>query len=194
MIKSKLYNFFLIGIIFICLALVVVQNFNFITGFTVEYSATSDVSVLKSLSISFSDNLSEGILFGDIAILPVEDVNASHNYDGVDNSTSLYINISQDGNTPVDLCVKASGNLVSLAADEIGLGNETYSNSTSSNSTDPLLSQDFSLTTSYIKSGGEIPTGGINYYRFWLDIQASQPSGEYNNTISFKAIQTGSSC
>lgn len=194
MIKSKFYNVFLMILIFVCLVLVVIQNFHFITAFAVEDSATSNVSVLKALSISFSDNLSSGILFGDVSVLPATNINASHNYDGTSSGSTFFINVSEDGNTAVDLCIKASGNMISPALDQIGLANETYSNSTLTNLTSPILGDETSLTTSYEKSGENVPTGGVNYYRFWLDIPASQPSGDYNNTVSFKGIQTGVLC
>ena len=193
-IKTNWYNFLLVILIVFCLIMLIIQNINLITGKTTSGIITSNVTINNYLAISFSDNLSAGILFGEVSVLPSLNTNASHNYDGVDSVTDYYVIISNDSNTGVDLCVKADNNLVDLAGDVLGLDNETYANSTSTNGTLPDLSNEISLTTSYVKSGDNIAIGTNNYYRFWLDIPVSQPSGNYNNTIYFKGIQTGNSC
>jgi len=192
--KVGIYNLVLVCVILICLFLISFQNASILSGKATAVFATSNVSVSKYLSISFSSNLSEGILFGNVAVLPAVNVNASHNYDGSGNGTTLYISVSEDGNTPVDFCIKADGDMMSLASDALGLANETYSNSTSTDAALPALGSDASLTTSYVKSGNNVDLGETNYYRFWLDIPAAQPSGDYNNTVSFKGIQTGVNC
>lgn len=191
--KIDWLEIFLLLIILICVFLIIFQNF-VITGKVAEYSTPSNVSINKYLSISFSQNLSEGIIFGNIYSLPAINQNASHNYDGGSNVSSMYINVSSDGNTNVDFCILANAPLTNPALDVIGLGNETYSNSSSSSLALPALSNETSLTLSYIKSGNNISTGGANYYRFWLDVPIGQPSGDYNNTISFKGIQAQGSC
>ena len=191
--KIGFLEIFLLLIILICIFLIILQNF-VITGKASEYSTPSNVSIAKALSISFSNNLSEGIIFGTIASLPAINQNATHNYDGGSNWTSLYIQVSPDGNTNVDFCTRANTPLTNPAADIIGVGNETYSNSTMTNSSLPALSSETSLTLSYVKSGANVSTGGANYYRFWLDVPIAQPSGDYNNTVSFKGVQIGSIC
>jgi hypothetical protein len=191
--KIDLLEIFLLIIILICVTLIILQNF-VITGKASEYSTPSNVSISKSLSISFSSNLYEGIIFGTIASLPAVNQNATHNYDGISNGTSLYIDVSSDGNTNVDFCTKADSALTNLAADTIGLGNETYANATSTSISLPALANETPLNLNYTKSGFNISTGGTNYYRFWLDVPIAQPSGDYNNTISFKGVQTGAIC
>ena len=192
--KINFYNLVLVFVILICLVLLVLQSSGVISGNAIEFPISSNVSINKYLAISFSTNLSEGILFGDVAVLPASKINASHNYDGVNNSTSIYITVSDDGNTAVDFCTKADRPLTSAASDEIGLGNETYSNSSSSNLSIPDLAGNVSLTLNYTKSGNDVALGEINYYRFWLDVPAAQPSGDYNNSVSFKGVQTGVGC
>ena len=160
--KYFFYNFFLIFLILISLILIIFQNFQ-ITGNATESYAVSNVSVNKYLAISFSENLSEGISFGTIYSLPSIETNATRNYVEPTNITNYYINVSNDSNTLVDFCIKASGDMLNSASDVIGLANETYSNSTSTNSSVPLQSSKVSLTTSYTKSGEEIMVGGINY-------------------------------
>ncbi len=162
-----------------------------ITGKATTQSTISNVTIEKYLAIDFSTNLSSGIVFGNISTLPAADINASHNYDagpGV-NGTTMFVNISDDSNVAVDICISANTDLTdSNSGDVIGLGNESYSNSTSTNATFPPLAGQTSLTTSYVWAGNE-SQGNKIYYRFWLDIPAAITSGDYNNTISFKGVE-----
>jgi len=197
---KKRVNWFtivLILIILVALILLFFQNVNAITGHATQQNTTSNVTIQYYLSLSLCSNLSSGIWFGEVASLPATDLNGSHNYDGnypTVNGSTYCVNISTDGNSPVDLCIKSDGDLTSVAADKIGLANETYSNYTSTNSTHPLLGSQTSLSTSYSKSGVNIPVGNVNYYRFWLDIPAAQPSGTYNNTVQFKGVTVAGAC
>ncbi len=184
----------LVLIILISLLFLTFENFGNVTGNIAEGSTPSNVSVSKYLAISFSPSLAEGIQFGSVSFLPATDVNATHDYDGLNNGTTFYINVSTDGNSKVDFCIKANAGLTSAASDVIGLGNETYSNSTSTNSTIPPLTSQTALTTAYVKSGVGVAVGSNEYWRFWLDIPAAQPSGDYNNSVSFKGVVSGVSC
>jgi hypothetical protein len=191
--KREFYKLFLIVIIVVSISLIVIENFTTLHAKVSFTETPSNVSISKSFSIEFSPELSEGILFGEINFLPAENVNASHNYDGEDNASTLYINVSEDGNTPVDFCIRGLSNLINAGGDEIGLANETYSYSNSSNFTHPTFNE-IPLAPIYFKSGENIPLGGTNYWRFWLDVPAGQPSGTYNNTVYFKAVQAGENC
>ncbi len=173
--------------------MIAVENFVSLHAKVTSTDVSSNVSIAKSLAIKFSTGLSEGIIFGDVNILPAIDVNASHNYDGFGNASTFYINVSEDGNIPVDFCIRADYGLSTVGGDVIGLGNETYSHYNLSNITHPTTN-DVSLSQVYAKSGLNIPLGGTNYWRFWLDIPAGQASGDYNNTVYFKAIETGEDC
>lgn len=187
------YNFFLGFLIFVCLVLIILNNVSIHANVT-EGSTPSNVTVQKSLAIDFSTNLSDGIRFGTVNVLPATDVNASHNYDGLDNGSSMFVIVSNDSNTNVDLCIRANGGMTSSGADVIGLGNETYSNNVTTNMTVPEVSDQTSLTTSFVKSGSNLGIGSQDYYRFWLDVPGAQPSGDYTNIVYFKGIQTGSGC
>jgi len=191
--KREFYKLFLIGIIVISIFLIVIENFTTLHAKVSFTETPSNVSISKSFSIEFSPELSEGILFGEINFLPADNVNASHNYDGEENASTLYINVSEDGNTPVDFCIRGLSNLVNPGGDQIGLANETYSHYNSSNLTHPTTSE-IPLAPIYFKSGEDVPLGGINYWRFWLDVPAGQPSGTYTNTVAFKAIEAGENC
>ncbi len=191
--KINLLEVFLLIVILFCIVLIILQNF-VMTGKVSEYSMPSNVSIAKAISISFSNNLSDGIVFGTIANLPAINQNASHNYDNGANGTSMYINISMDGNTNVDFCIKASNSLTDLAADVLAIGNETYANSTSTNVSLPSLALETPFSLSYAKAGNNLSKGTANYYRFWLDVPVAQPPGDYENIISFKGIEAGISC
>lgn len=165
-----------------------------ITGYATEGSAVSNVTITSYLSIEMSTNLTEGILFGNVTELPATDINASHNYDGTSSGSTLYLEVSTDSNTNVDFCAMANDDLISSGLDIIGVGNQTYSNSTTTDAGTPDLANQSSLTKSYVKSGINVEQGGKLYYRFWLDIPAAQPAGTYNNTVYFKGVNTGVSC
>jgi hypothetical protein len=191
--KREFYKLFLIVIIVVSISLIVIENFTTLHAKVSFTETPSNVSISKSFSIEFSPELDEGILFGEINFLPAENVNASHNYDGLGNSSTLYINVSEDGNTAVDFCLRALSPLVNAGGDQIGLRNETYSYYNLSNSTHPTTVET-PLSPIYFKAGENIPLGGANYWRFWLDVPAGQPSGTYNNTVYFKAVQAGENC
>lgn len=166
-----------------------------LTGFVTSGTAVSNVTITSYLSISMSSNLSSGILYGSVDTLPATNINASHNYDGASSGSTMYITVSTDSNTNVDFCTKANDDLkTSGGADVLGLGNETYAVSSTTDLSNPALSSETGLTTSYVKSGTNIAKGSANYYRFWLDIPAAQAPGTYNNTISFEGVATGGSC
>jgi len=166
-----------------------------LTGYVTESSTISNVTIAKYLAISLGTNLSEGIQFGNVDALPATNINATHNYDESSNGTTYTIDVSSDGNTPVDFCIRADSGLTSPDADVIGIDNETYSTYDSTNSTHPLLSGETAMTDSYVLAPTTgIGTGSSLYWRFWLDIPASQPSGDYNNTVYFKGVVTTLGC
>jgi len=189
----NLYPFFLTLLILSGFILLVFQNVNAFTSSATQDMTFSNVSVSKYFSIAFSSALSEGISFGTVSFLPSISINATQNYNNTDNGTFYFVNVSTDSNTIVDLCTKTSGSMENSGGDVILLANETYSNSTINSASLPSTLET-SLTTSYFKSGQNISIGGSNYYRFWLDIPAGQPSGTYNNTISFKGVEWGFDC
>jgi len=172
------------------------------TGYAVSANTTSNVTISSFFAVEMSINLSNGIQFGDVSSLPSTDLNATHNYDGANttaqgaaagNGTSMWMNVSTDSNTAVDFCIKADA-LNTSQDDEIGLGNETYHNSTFTNISSPTVGSQVSMTTSYVSAGENIAAGNNNYYRFWLDVPVATPTGTYNNTVSFKGIVTGGAC
>ena len=179
--------------LFFSVGLILLENGVVIQGYAVEESVYSNVTISKAVSIEFSSGLAQGIVFGSVNVLPSINLNGSENYNGSYNSTNYYIQVSGDGNVPVDFCINADSPL-SNGVDEIGVENESYSCSNVSNIGLPSLDNETSLTLAPSKCGEVISPGENNYYRFWLDIPAAQPSGNYNNTISFRGILSGEVC
>jgi hypothetical protein len=194
--KSKLDIMLVaLGIIFLGSALLAISESLSITGFATTGTTISNVSITKYLSITMSTNLSDGILFGTVSALPATNLNASHNYDSSSSASTMFINVSVDSNTAVNFCVKADANLTdSAGGNTIGLGNESYNNATTTSASLPSVASEISLTSDYVQAGKNVSQGNVTYYRFWLDIPAATPSGNYNNTISFKGVEVTSAC
>ena len=167
-----------------------------LTGFASSGSTTSNVTISKSISLTLSTNLSNGINFGNLTVSSGSNFNGSSNYDGASatNTTTYFVNISSTSTINVDLCIKGNGNLTSSGGDKILLANETYSNATTTSGTVPLIGNEVSLTTTGVKSGGNLAPGDLGYYRFWLDLNPNIPTGSYNNTVTFTGMETGAAC
>ena len=193
--KKSWYNWCLIFIIILCVTLIIFQNVDAITGNTVSGSSQSNVTITTYFSVSLSTNLSNGIDFGIINGTNFLDINASDNNNTGANQTSLWINVSTDSNSAADFCVGANATLKS-GTDIIGITNESYSNSTTNSDVLPNLTEQVSLivSASGVKAGESIAIGGVNYYRFWLDIPSQQASGTYTNNITFKGVSAGVAC
>lgn len=191
--KERLIRFFLIGVIFICSILLLFENVT-IHGRVTGGDVVSNVSVFLSFSIDFSDALANGVFYGDVLVLPVSNIGAVENYNGTDNATNYYVGVSPDGNTPVDLCVNVNSPLITESMDVIGVANQSYSYSNFSNYTFPEVFVEVPFSLDYQSGGEMIPTGGLNFFRFWLDVPVGQSPGNYNNSINFRAVPAGLGC
>jgi len=189
---SKIYKIILITIIIISLSLLFFESVGILTG-KVTQTTPSEITVNKFIAMGFSTELQAGIVFNDINFLPADNVDANKNYD-VNNRTQYYVTVSNDSNSAMDLCIRADSNLENPALDIIGIANETYSHSLISNETNPSLLNETSLAFGYVLAGDNIPIGGQNNLRFWLDVPAGQAPGTYNNSIYFKGTTFGAGC
>lgn len=184
---------FVFGIALLFSIVMLSLQYSRLTGHAVS-TTVSNVSIVGYAAISMSTNLTHGVQFGTISTLPVTDANASHNYDGVLSMSSMFMNVSTDSNAAVDFCVKANSDLRDAGGDTLSINNETYSNSTITNLTYPLVASQVPLTTSYVDAGEATAVGATIYYRFWLDVPVAQPIGTYNNTVSIEGVTTGAAC
>lgn len=147
-----------------------------------DYISLEAINISTSIAMSLSQQLANGITWV-VDTLPAVALNATGNQ----NQTLYNIEISTvDGNA--DLYIKANSSLIS-GPNQIGLGNETFSFST----TDPqVLGQPRrQITTNFIdnKIGSNITNVSIIYLKFYLDVPASQLPGIYFNNVLFRAVE-----
>jgi hypothetical protein len=99
-----------------------------------------------------------------------------------------------DSNTAVDFCVRADAFNTSSGL-EIDIGNYTFADSNWNNVTYPGPVDEQTMSkTAYVAGQTNISVGSNNYFRFWLDVPATQPTGTYNNTITILGTSYGTSC
>jgi len=194
----------LLSVILVLLLIGLFNNLNFlsgvdtssITGEATIADVTTSAVIANYFAINASINMTtDGIKF-DIESLPATNSNATANYDYDNNSiTQFYLTVEDDSNVNVDFCIKANAHLTS-GGNTISIGNYTYSNSSMTNLTLPApASGDTELIISeYNKTEIGVGQGNSTYYRFYLDVPASQPAGTYSNTINFKGVQTTNAC
>ncbi len=197
--KRELYGI-VITLVLLQASFVLWSSLDSITGGQVSSTESiySEAQIMKYISISTSGNLSAGIEFGTITILPATNANATKNYNGTlneswNNETLYWINVSSDSSVNADLCVKAD-NLTTSGLDEIGLGNYTWADNLTNNESWPSISTANQMTDVYVLGTENITPGDLNYYRFWLSVPGGQPAGTYNNTVYFKAVEEGIGC
>ncbi len=152
-------------------------------------SVPSNATVPAFMSLGISNNLSAGVLFGGLGP-NTNDNNATDNYAALGNST--YYVYSFDSNTLVDFCTSDDAPLSSGGGLTIGNGNYTFNDSLAPNG--PGLPGTV-IGTAYQKLVQQgVAQNVFVYLRFWLDVPASQPAGNYVNTLSFKVVAAGQSC
>ncbi len=176
------------------------QVMELVTGAATSVSPESQVTIQKYFSINASGNLSAGINFGIVSVLPTSDQNATLNWndtvtaEGDDNETLYWVTVEMDSNTPVDFCIIADA-LNTSGGNELGIGNYTFADSIWNNMTYPgPIDEQVMSTSSYVAAETGVTVGSSNYFRFWLDVPATQPTGTYNNTVTILGTSTGVPC
>ena len=192
----------LIALNFLLILLVIglfTQNYygeRVITGMATTLNISTTASIQSYFAINASTNMTnQGIVFN-ITTLPATNANATGNYISppTSNLSYFYLTVEVDSNVNVDFCIKANDSLRS-GANFIDLGNYTFSNSTGNNITSPSIGSSRALVSSYfLNSTRNLAINGVDYYRFWLSVPATQAAGTYVNTINFKGVQTGNAC
>jgi hypothetical protein len=197
--KRELYGI-VITLVLLQASFVLWSSMDRITGGQVSSTESiySEAQIMKYISISMSGNLTDGIDFGTITVIPVTDVNATKNYnstlnDSWYNETLYWINVSSDSSVNADLCVKADL-LTTSGLDEIGLGNYTWSDNLTNSLSLPSISTANQMSETYVLGTENVTPGDLNFYRFWLSVPGGQAAGTYNNTVYFKAVEEGIGC
>jgi hypothetical protein len=165
-----------------------------ITGYAAAQSNTSTLAEIQYYySIALSSGLADGVTFN-LSGIPFGRMyfNTTENYN-LTNNTLLWITLSTDSNSNVDLCTEALSDLVN-GTSIIGASNITWSNSTLSTIAEPALANARRFSLSYQKEHANLSIGNNSYLRLWVDIPFAQPAGFYNNTLDFKAIKVNDAC
>lgn len=155
--------------------------------------AASNVTIQEYVAIGLSNNLTMGgIQFGTINP-STTDNNATGNYNST-LVTQYYVNISTDSNVNVDVCIKDNASLT-FGAYTIENGNYTWNETSVYGTYDNPQGTGYVIATTYqLSNSTNIAPGGVDYFRFWLDVPSGQPAGTYYNTVSFKGVKTGTGC
>lgn len=172
-----------------------------VSGVT-ESSTVSNATVAVTIGFTFSGNLSEGIQFG--SVNPnTNDNNATKNYVNLSsmigcsssNCTGYWINMDSSNNIGSDVCIKDNANLT-YGTNEIPNVGYTYdANESWFGGNMNSAAGSIAITIGYVKAGDiDIVKGENETFQFYLDIPLAQSAGTYNDTVSFKIIQTGNSC
>jgi hypothetical protein len=161
-------------------------------------SVPINATVGQFISITLSNALGQGILFGNLQ--PGTNNNmALNDTTGTGNCTAYNIAVDSSSTSSVNMWHKASDNLKS-GSDTILIGNLTHEANQTSNgiNVNMTLTSDgsYALTLSYEKIGGSpapcdnTPAGEACYIAFWLDVPLGIPSGVYNTTYVYCANAT----
>lgn len=154
----------------------------------------SEANITAYFAVAMSGNMSDGISYGTISA-DTNSNNATDNYNDGSSGSTMYMAVSSDSNVPVDLCVKADGNLTSTDSEvDLNLANMVWDSDTSTDADTPSLASAVAMTNSYANTETNVAGGSNAYHRFWLTVPIGQPGGTYNNTVSFGSVQTGQSC
>lgn len=174
---------------------------NFVTGLQSESTTSSQAVVGMYVAISLSGNLTDGIAFGNITVLPSYNVNATYNYNSTTNQsrygneTFYFLTISQMSNINADFCIRSTQFNTSGGV-QIDLGNYTWNDSTTNDYDYPNFTGRIAMLTneSYKKGVQDLAPGNNVYYRFWLNVTDYTEPGTYNSTVWFEGVPTGDPC
>lgn len=157
-------------------------------------STVSNATVVVSIGFTFSGNLSDGILFGNVNINS-DDNNATGNYLFDLNSTSYNILMDSGNNVNTDTCIKDNAPLSSGGNTIPNTGYTFDANTTISGANMNNPAGSVAVTTSFVKFGtASLAASANQFIQYFLDVPNGQASGAYNNTIDFKIVETGQSC
>jgi len=154
-------------------------------------TSPSQVKIKGHIALSMSDNLTDGIDFGEVEDLPAF-LNATGNYN-LSDQTGYDIYVDKSSNKAADFCINATP-LDTDSGDYIGLDNYTLANSTSNDINNPSLQNRISMPATPQLVAQDIGRDTFINFRFWLNISGGQAAGLYNNSVSFIGVPTGESC
>lgn len=158
--------------------------YNVMASETDVENVTSTATINKQIAIGLGANLASGIEFG--TVNPASNNNADPE-NGADNAVTA----DASNNIGIDLCIRANANLSQSASVAIPMVNYTWWD----NTTATVTNNETTMSTTYQKAfHSNVVAGNTLYYGFWVDIPPAKTAGAYNNTIQFKAVETGAEC
>ncbi|MEM5855349.1 MAG: hypothetical protein QW472_03460 [Candidatus Aenigmatarchaeota archaeon] len=172
-----------------------------------------NASISQVIGIVLSNELAEGIFFTNKTTIgvqyPITDMtvwnNATRNYNGTPpyyNTTLYWINASSSNKVNITICHCACDHLNCSNTTECGnsflnITGVGWSNSTYNNATHPQYPPLFNFTApdTFQSITVNLPPGLGVYLRYWIDPQPDNvPSGRYNTTYLFKAVEVSQNC
>ena len=142
-----------------------------------------------SVAVGVSNNMSNGIVFGSVASLPVTNTGAQgNNGSGV---TLFNVTLSVTGVCTADLYIKADNDLISSGGKIIQLGNESYCYNVTNSSVPGTACTALSTLYTGHQIGAGLSDGAFSYLKFYLSIPAKQSAATYNNTVTIKGVEAG---
>ena len=147
-------------------------------------NVSSTATINKQVAIGVSAELAAGIAFGSL------DPDTANNADS-DNGANNGITADSANNINIDLCIRVNANISKDASNNIPSMNYTWFD----NSSTTVTNNETSINASYQKGfNTDIAASATSYWGLWLDVPATQTAGSYNNTVQFKAVETGTAC
>ena len=193
--STKFFLSFFVLVFVLSLLLIISSYSDSITGHALSF-ASSNVTITSYFAFTLSNNLTNGIGFGSVSVLPFKDLNATSNNDTAfpENGTTYFANVSTDSNTAVDFCLNGTDFL--SGADVLGVNNFSYNNASFTNRTfHPNVSiGGYNLTYTLTKASLATFKGNSTFWRFWLDLPAAQPAGTYTNNVTVEGVATAGAC
>ena len=187
--KSVGASLFVIFMLFAAMSYIQPGSFG-VTGYATSATQTAVSTAIITKNVAIQANNLDTIEWSTELVPNTDDNAAEHNADGDGGVATYYISMAPNNSVDVDFCINAT-NLTS-GVNTIALGNYTLSNSTTSSP--PAAADSEAFTEDFVKQIEGVTSSQSVYYRFWLDIPAQQPAGTYTNTVTFKAIESGTSC
>jgi hypothetical protein len=161
------------------------------------------------VQVSLSDKLAEGVTFtsAEGSVNNVQSSllagsfgnNATFNYGKADLKSGYWISVA---GAVVDICNGAKYNLCSnltcsgFTNIEIGIGNVSWSSSTSSDFYNPSQSNSIPMMLGYDATNNisRVHPGNKLYLRYWQSVPANFPPYNYSTIYQIQVVPTGGSC
>jgi len=141
---------------------------------------TFDIVVSKTISMSISTNLTNDL---DWSIANTTGATFDASANGGTGASGYYVTIEAHGGEP-NVTIKSSGDLTKGSGTDIGIGNYTYKNSTTSTVPGSVTA----MTTSYVNAVTNLDAGSSHnvYFKFFLTVASAVDAGTYNTTTYFR--------